>query len=217
MKCRSGKPTHQACQQQPGHMRRRLMPRPVHAIPRGGAIQGRQDRKGPGPCRERQLYEHRYHHPLVPPAIGRIPVGRPHPIAMPAFAEHFRARVLGDRIVASAEHRPRREYMVEQEHHQCAGQGPSRPPALGQHAMIGRDMPRCLVTNGTYQVADGASPRGQHGREHQDQKPVIRRSGKCGLKHAEYWDRTSWDIHGCRPFMGFTIAYPASVSAAISP
>jgi hypothetical protein len=31
---------------------------------------------------------------------------------MPTFAEHFRARGLGDRIIASEEHRPRQEYMV---------------------------------------------------------------------------------------------------------
>src|SRR5687767_7398200 len=45
-------PAHQACQQQPGQVRRRLMPRAVHTIPLWGTVQGDQDGKGPWSCRE---------------------------------------------------------------------------------------------------------------------------------------------------------------------
>jgi hypothetical protein len=92
-------------------------------------------------------------------------VARPHPITLPAFAEHRGARVRGDGIVACQAHRPRWDPLVEQERGQGARQCPGRPAALGQHAMLGRDMPLGLIPHGAEQVGDGPSPGGQHGRQ----------------------------------------------------
>ena len=179
------KPAHQARQQQPDNVRWRLMTRAMHTIPLGGTVQSHQDGEGPRACRERQFHEHRHDDPLMPPAIGDIAVGRAYPIAMPSLAKHLGAWVLGDRIVASQQHRPGRNYMVQQERDQGTSECPGRPSALGKHPMIRRDMPLRLKPNGAKQVGDGSSPRRQHRREYQDQKPVIRRGGKRGPKHHE--------------------------------
>jgi hypothetical protein len=162
------KPAYQARQQQPRDMRWRLMARAMHVIPHGGAVQGDQDWERPRPGGERPLDEPRDDHPLMSPAIGRIAVSRPHPIAMPPLPKHLRARVLSDRIVASQQHRPRWDHLVQQARNQGASQRPGRPSALGKHAMIGRYMSLCLILNGASQVGDGPSPRGQDSREHQD-------------------------------------------------
>jgi hypothetical protein len=62
-----------------------------------------------------------------------------------------------------------------------------------------------LLAHGAQQVRDGASPCGQYGRKHQDQKPVIRGSGKLGLKQVEQRQHTCWDVHGCGPSMGLRL------------
>ncbi len=77
------KPAYQACQQQSGNVCRRLMLRPVHAIPLRGVVQGYQDWERPGPSGERPLDEHRHDYLCMAPAIGGIAVRRPCPIAMP--------------------------------------------------------------------------------------------------------------------------------------
>jgi hypothetical protein len=74
-----------------------------------------------------------------------------------------------------------------------------------------------LISYGAEQVGHGAAPCGQYGREHQDEKPVIRGCGKRGSKYAEYWHCTHWYVHVSGPFMGFTIAYWPRTLAAISP
>jgi hypothetical protein len=51
--------------------------------------------------------------PFMAPTVGRIAVGRPHPITMPSLAKDLGARVLGDRIIASQEHRAMRDNMVQ--------------------------------------------------------------------------------------------------------
>jgi hypothetical protein len=102
------KPPYQLCQQQPGEVCWRPMPRAVHAIPLRGAVQGHQDGERPGPCGERPLEAHRDDYPLMAPALGRIAVGRPPAIAMPSLAKDLGARVLGDRLIAHQEHRPSR-------------------------------------------------------------------------------------------------------------
>jgi site-specific DNA recombinase len=112
------KPAHQARQQQPDNVRWRLMTRARHTIPLGGTVQSHQDGEGPRACRERPFHEHRHDDPLMPPAIGDIAVGRAYPIAMPSLAKHLGAWVLSDRIVASQQHRPGRNYMVQQERDQ---------------------------------------------------------------------------------------------------
>jgi hypothetical protein len=142
------KPAHQARQQQPSHVCWRLMPRPVQTIPLRGAVQGHQDGEGPEASGKRQLHEHRHDHPLMAPAIGRIAVRQLHPITMPSLATYLGAKMLGDGIVARQQHRPLRNHMVQQEGDQDTRQGLRRPAALGQHAMIGRDMPRCLRPHG---------------------------------------------------------------------
>ena len=81
------KPAHQACQQQPGHVHRRLMPRAMHTIPLWGTVQGDQDGKGSWSCRERQFDELRHDNPRMAPAIGRRAVRRPHPTTMPSLAK----------------------------------------------------------------------------------------------------------------------------------
>ena len=124
------KPAHHARQQQPGQMRWRFMARPMRLIPLRGAIQGHQDGERPGPDRERQLDQHRHDHPLMPPPIRRIAVGRAHAIAMPSLAKDVGARVFCDRIIAGQEHRARRDDMVQQERDQQASQRPGRPAAL---------------------------------------------------------------------------------------
>jgi hypothetical protein len=144
----SRKPAPQACQQQPSHVRWRLMPHPVQTMPLRGAGQGHQDGEGPGPRGEWELHKEGHDHPCMTPAIGRIAVRRPHAIALLSRATHLGARMLGDRIVARQSYRPRRTPMVQQARAQGARQGPRRPAALGQHAMLGRDRPRCLGAHG---------------------------------------------------------------------
>jgi hypothetical protein len=78
-------------------------------------------------------------------------------------------------------------------------------------------MPRGFETNGPSQVADGAPPRGQDGREHQDQKPARRRSGKRRSKHAEDRHGTRWDVHISGPALGVAAACLLNLSADISP
>src|SRR5919198_2735979 len=73
--------------------------------------------------------------------------------------------------------------------------------------MGGREMPWGLKTNGPDQVVDGAPPRGQDGREHQNQKAVRRRRGKRGSKHVEDRHSTRWDVHSRRPSIGCAAAY----------
>ena len=124
------KPAHQARQQQPGQMRWRFMARPMRLIPLRGAIQGDQNRERPGPDRERQLDEHRQHDPLMSPPIRRITVGRAHAIAMPSLAEDLGARVFCHRVIASQEHRARRDDMVQEKRDQQASQRPGGPSAL---------------------------------------------------------------------------------------
>jgi hypothetical protein len=162
------KPAYQPRQQQPGDVRWRFMARVVHAIPLRGAVQGCQDGERIGSGGKRQLDAHRHNHPFMSPAVGGIAVGRPHPIAMPLLAEYFGAKVLGDRLVARSEHWPRRDDMLQQDRDQSARQGPGRPSALGKHPTIGRYVPLHLISHGAEQVGNGASPRGQDGREHQD-------------------------------------------------
>jgi hypothetical protein len=107
----------------------------MDTIPRWGPIQSRQDGERPRPCRHRQLHKYRDDDPLMAPAVGRIAVGRPPPIAMPPLAEDLGARVLGDRLIASYQHWPWRDQMVPQKCEQSASQGPGRPPALSKHTM----------------------------------------------------------------------------------
>jgi hypothetical protein len=118
------KPAHEACQHPPGHVRWRLRPPPMHTVPLRGAVQGHQDGEGPGTSGTRPLDEHRYDHPCMAQTLGGSAVRRPHPIARPSLLEHLRARVLGDRIVASQAHRSRREYMVQQAREHGASQRP---------------------------------------------------------------------------------------------
>jgi hypothetical protein len=151
------------------------------------------------------------------PAIRRIAVRRPHPIPMPALAKHLGARVCGDRIVTRQERRPRRDHLVQQERDQGARQSPRRPAAPRTHPMLGRGRPRCLNPHGAEQVGDGPSPRGQHGRQRQAQKPVRRRDGTRGTKHGQYWHRTRGNVHGRGPSMGETTAYLPGRLTAISP
>jgi hypothetical protein len=211
------KPAHQARQQPPSHGRRRLMPRPVPTIPRRGAGQGHQDGEGPGPRGDWQLHAPRHDDPLMAPALGRIAVRRPPAIALPSLAQHLGARMRGDCIVARQEHRPRRDHMVPPARDQGASPGPRRPATRGQHAMRGSYRPRCLRPHGASPVGDGPSPWGQHGRQHQDQKPRIRRGGNRGPKHGESRPHPSGNVHGREPSRGFTTASLPGVLAAISP
>jgi hypothetical protein len=133
-------------------------------------------------------------------------VGRPHPIAMPPRAKHLGARVLGDRIVARQEHRPRWDDMLKQARDQGARQCPGRPAALGNHPMLGRPMPLHLISHGAEQVGHGASPRGPYGREPQDEQPVRGGRGQCGPNQAEYRHCPGWYVHGCGPSLGLAAA-----------
>lgn len=67
-------------------------------------------------------------------------------------------------------------------------------------------MPRGLKTNGPYQVGNGAPPRSQDGRAHQDQQAVLRRRGNRGSTKVEDRHRTRWDVHRRRPARGFAAA-----------
>jgi hypothetical protein len=78
-------------------------------------------------------------------------------------------------------------------------------------------MPLRLIAHGAQQLRDGASSCGQHGREHQDENPVIRGRGTCGLKQAEDRHGTRWDVHGCGPSMGLAAASLLAAFAVISP
>jgi hypothetical protein len=100
-----GEPADEAGEQEPSQMCRRLMARRMGLIPFGGALQSDQGRKSPGPCRERQLDQHRHDDPLMSPPIGRVAMGRPDAITVAALAKHLRARALGDGVIASQEYR----------------------------------------------------------------------------------------------------------------
>jgi hypothetical protein len=146
------KPPDEPCQQPPGEVRRRLMPPPRQTLPLRGAAPGRQARERPGPCRDRQLHEHRHHHPCTPPAIGGIAVARPPPTAMPSLAQHVRARTRGDGLIARQERRAWRDHMAQQARDPPASQRPGRPTALCNDPVIGRHLPRSLLTPGPQQV-----------------------------------------------------------------
>jgi hypothetical protein len=123
------KPAPQARPSPPGEVRWRLLPRTRPAIPRRGPGQGRQDGEGPGPGRERDVDQHRPDDPRMAPAGSDIPVGRAHPLTMPARAPHARARLFRDRLIARQQHRARRDDMVQQERAQQPSPRPGRPPA----------------------------------------------------------------------------------------
>jgi hypothetical protein len=78
-------------------------------------------------------------------------------------------------------------------------------------------MPLRLRPNGVPQVGDGPSPWGQEGRQHPDQKPVIRGRGQSRPQYREYWHRPSWHVHRFGPSMGGAAASLPGVWAAISP
>jgi hypothetical protein len=153
----------------------------------------------------------------MPPAVGGSAVGRPHPSALPSLAQDHGARGLGDRLVASQEHRARRDPMVQPEGDQQARSRPGGPSALGQHALRGRGRPRRLSSHGAEPMRDGPSPRGQYGGPHQDHKPVRRRGGKRGTQHRQSRYRLWWNVPGGGPSIGFTTASLRAVLAAISP
>ena len=74
-----------------------------------------------------------------------------------------------------------------------------------------------LIPHGAPPIGKGPSSRGQHGRQHQDQKPVRGWGGTHGLNQAEYRPRTCGDVQRDGPSMGVTVACPSGVLAPISP
>ena len=80
--------------------------------------------------------------------------------------------------------------------------------------MIGRYVPLHLIARGAEQGGHGASPCGQDGREHQDEKAVLRWCRKRGSKHAEYGHGTRGAVHRCRPVMERAVAWGADTFAA---
>jgi hypothetical protein len=118
-------PAYQARQQQPGQVHRGLLTSPVQPSPRWGTGQGHDHREGPGPSGERPLDEPRHDDPCMPPALGRIPVGRAPAITLPSLATHARPGRLSDRSVACQEHWARWDDMVQQARDQPARQPPS--------------------------------------------------------------------------------------------
>jgi hypothetical protein len=142
-------PAPPACQPPPGSVCRRLMPPPGPALPLRRAGPGDHDGKRPRPGSERPRDEPGEDHPCMPPAIGGIAGGRPHPIALPALATHLGARVLSERLVASQEDWSRRDPLVPPEREQRARQRPRRPSALGPHPRLGSPRPLSLLAHGT--------------------------------------------------------------------
>ena len=210
-------PAYQARQQQPGQVRRGLMPSPVQPSPRGGTGQGHDHREGPGPRGERPLDEPRHDDPCMPPARGRIPVGRAPAITLPSLATHARPGRLSDRSVAGQEHRARWDDMVQQARDQPARQPPSRPPALGADTVLGRHRPRSLPTPGPQEVGDGPAARGPHGRAHEQTTPMIRWGRNSGPKPRPYRQCTGWNRQVLGPAMGGAAPCFPRVVAVMSP
>jgi hypothetical protein len=123
------KPAPQAGHQQPGERRRRAMARPRCLIPFWATIPGDPNRERPGPDRQRQLDQPRPHAPLMPPPLRRITGGRAHAIPRPSLAEDVGARTFCNRVIASQEHRARRDDLVQEQRDQQASQRPDWPSA----------------------------------------------------------------------------------------
>ena len=211
------KPARQACQQRPGHGRRRLLPPARHTIPGWGTGPGAQDGTGPGSWRDRQGDEPRPNHPRVAPALGRSAVGRPHPLTRPSLATHVRARRPGDGRVACPHHRPRRHPRVQQEGAQGARRCPRRPAARGPPAMRGPPRSIRLRAHGAQPGGDSASPRGQPGGAHQDGSPGLRRGRKRGSNRAEDRHGTRGDVHVSGLSRGVAAGCLRKLPTAISP
>jgi hypothetical protein len=118
------KPAHHAGHEESGQLGRHCRARAMGRIPGGVARPGAQHRERPGPDRKRPLDQSRHDDPLVPPPIGRITVGRAHPVTMASLAEDVGAWPFCHRVIARQQHRARRDAMVQETRAQQAGQHP---------------------------------------------------------------------------------------------
>ena len=99
-----GEPMAQHGQQLPQQFRGRFVPPAVLSVPLFGAIQGGQDRQGPGADGEGERHQDGQNHPLVPPAKGGVGVRRAHGVAVPRLAVNVLAFVFGHGVVARQGH-----------------------------------------------------------------------------------------------------------------
>src|SRR5205085_8911285 len=108
--------------------------------------------------------------PLVAPAEGREGVRGTHRVAVAALAEDLVPGVFRDGVIAGQEDPAGGHQVVEGPAGQAPCQSPGGPAALGQDPVVTGGVTRGQGTEGTQEVADGASSDGEDGGQGQHDK-----------------------------------------------